>query len=354
MLAVELRSRLGALELNVAFDVPAGTCLALAGPSGAGKTTILRMIAGLARPDNGRIECGGELWLDTRAAVNLAPERRRCGYVFQDYALFGHLSAWRNVAYGLDGVPRGERRARAVELLERFGIAGLADARPATLSGGERQRVAVARALARRPDVLLLDEPLAALDVSSRAHAGRELTSVLAELGVPSVLVTHDFMEAALTGDRIAVIDGGQIVQTGSAGELAAEPATPFVADFTGANVLRGEAHQRDDGLTEVALHGGGTVVSTDTAGGAVAVGVHPWEIAIEPPGAAHAGSAQNHLGAEVTSVTAIGNRVRIGLASPQPLVAEVTGAAVDRLALAPGARVTATWKAAATRLLAL
>lgn len=354
MLAVELRTRVGALELDVAFDVPAGTCLALAGPSGAGKTTILRMIAGLARPGHGRIECGGELWLDTRTRVDLAPERRRCGYVFQDYALFGHLSVWRNVAYGLDEMPRAQRRVRALDLLERFGIAGLADARPATLSGGERQRVALARALARRPDVLLLDEPLAALDVSSRAHAGRELTSVLAELGVPSVLVTHDFMEAALTGDRIAVIDDGRIVQTGTADELAAEPATPFVADFTGANVLRGEAHRRADGLTEVTLDGGGTVVSTDTVSGSAAVGVHPWEIAIEPHGTASAGSAQNHLAAEVTSVTAIGNRVRIGLASPQPLVAEVTGAAVERLALIPGARVTATWKAAATRLLAI
>ena len=160
MLRVEARARLGALDLDVALEVAAGRCLALAGPSGAGKTSILRVAAGLLRPERGAVACGEEVWLDTARGIDLAPERRGCGYVFQEYALFGHLRAWQNVAYPLTGMPRAARRERAQELLERFGIGALADARPRTLSGGERQRVALARALARGPRALLLSVKL--------------------------------------------------------------------------------------------------------------------------------------------------------------------------------------------------
>ena len=350
MLRVEAATRLGAFALDVALEVPAGECLALAGPSGAGKTSVLRVVAGLVRPERGRVVCGDEVWLDVERGVDLAPERRRIGYVFQEYALFGHLKVWQNVAYPLRGVPRAQRRSRALELLERFGIAALADERPRTLSGGERQRVAVARALARRPAALLLDEPLSALDTRSRAAAGRELGAVLAETGVPSLLVTHDFTEAALLGTRVGVIDGGRIVQEGTAAELAAEPASAFVADFTGAVVLTGVARAGADGLTSVDLDGGGVVVSTEPGDGPVAVSVYPWEIALEPAGSERHGSAQNHLAVQVVSVTAVGNRVRAGLAAPQPLVAELSDASAHELGLAPGAPVVATWKAAATR----
>ncbi len=354
MLRVEAATRLGAFDLDVALEVPAGACLALAGPSGAGKTSVLRVVAGLVRPSTGRVVCGDEVWLDVAAGVDLAPERRRIGYVFQEYALFGHLRVWQNVAYPLRGVARAERRERALALLERFGIAHLADERPRTLSGGERQRVAVARALARRPAALLLDEPLSALDSRSRAAAGRELGAVLAEAGVPALLVTHDFTEAALLGTRVGVIDGGRIVQEGTAAELAAEPASAFVADFTGAVVLTGVARAGAEGLTAVALDGGGEVLSTEPGDGPVAVSVYPWEIALEPAGSERHGSAQNHLAVEVVSVTAVGNRVRAGLAAPQPLVAELSDASAHELGLAPGTPVVATWKAAATRLLRL
>jgi molybdate transport system ATP-binding protein len=353
VLRVEAATRLGAFALDVALEVPAGTCLALAGPSGAGKTSVLRVVSGLVRPDRGVVRCGEELWLDTARGIDVAPERRRCGYVFQEYALFAHMRAWQNVAYPLRGLDRAARRARAHELLERFGIGHLADRRPHGLSGGERQRVAVARALARSPAALLLDEPLSALDPRLRAHAGRELAAVLAEAGVPALLVTHDFTEAALLGDRVGVIDGGRVIQEGTAAELAAAPASAFVADFTGAVVLTGTA-RAVDGLTCVELDGGGTVFSTKPGAGPVAVSVYPWEIALAPPGSERAGSAQNHLPVRVVSVTAVGTRVRAGLAAPQPLVAELSDASVHELGLVPGASAVATWKASATRLLPL
>jgi molybdate transport system ATP-binding protein len=354
VLRVEAATRLGAFTLDVALEVPAGACLALAGPSGAGKSSILRVVAGLVRPDRGRVDCGEEVWLDTDRGIDVAPEHRRCGYVFQEYALFAHLRAWQNVAYPLRGLDRAERRRRALELLDRFGVAHLADERPRTLSGGERQRVAVARALARRPAALLLDEPLSALDTRSRAAGGRELAHVLAETGVPAVLVTHDFTEAALLGDRVGVVDGGRVIQQGTAAELAASPASAFVADFSGAVVLTGTARAAADGLTMVTLDGGGTVFSTEPGDGPVAVSIYPWEIALAPAGTERSGSAQNHLAVQVVSVTTVGNRVRAGLAAPQPLTAELSDASVHELGLVPGASVVATWKAAATRLLRL
>jgi molybdate transport system ATP-binding protein len=352
VLRVEAATRLGAVALDVAFEAPAGGCLALAGPSGAGKTSVLRIAAGLLRPDRGHVRCGAETWLDTARGIDLAPERRRCGYVFQEYALFPHLTARQNVAYSLRGKARSDRRRRALDLLERFGVAHLAETRPRTMSGGERQRVALARALARRPEALLLDEPLSALDARTRASASRELAVLLRETGVPTLLVTHDFTEAALLGDRVGVLDGGRVVQQGTAAELAASPASAFVADFTGAVVLTGTARAGADGLTHVALDGGGTVASTEAGDGPVAVSLYPWEIIIEPGGAPRAGSAQNHLDAEVISVTAVGNRVRVVLAAPQPLIAEISDASARRLDVTPGSHVVATWKAASTRLL--
>jgi molybdate transport system ATP-binding protein len=227
-----------------------------------------------------------------------------------------------------------------------------ADARPAELSGGERQRVALARALARGPEVLLLDEPLSALDPRTRASATRELLAVLHETRIPSLLVTHDFAEAAQFGDRVGVLDEGRVVQLGPPAELSARPASAFVADFTGAVVLTGVASAGSEGLTVVALDGGGTIVSADAATGPVGASLYPWEIVLEPGGGAPpSSSAHNRLAAEVVSVTEIGGRARVGLLAGQPLVAEVTVASVHALGLAPGVRVVATWKAAATRL---
>jgi molybdate transport system ATP-binding protein len=352
MSALEVRAReqLRDLEVEIELRVDERSCVAIVGPSGAGKSTVLRIIAGLRHPDRGRVAVDGVTWLDSDRGIDLPPEERTCGFMFQEYALFPHLSAWRNVAFGIPGRAE-ERRHRALELLGRFGVDSLADARPGSISGGERQRVALARALARDPGVLLLDEPLSALDTRTRASAGRELLTALRGAQVPAIVVTHDFAEAALLAEEICVMDTGRIVQRGSAAELSARPASAFVADFAGSVVLNGTARSEGHGLTRIELDGGGLLHSTDTVEGPVAASVFPWEIGLEPADAEPHGSALNRLAVEVVSVTEVGNRVRVGLAAPQPLVAEVTAASTHSLGLRRGLRVDATWKATATRL---
>ena len=315
--------------------------LALVGPSGAGKSTVLRAIAGLLRPGSGRVALGGQVWLDTEAGVDLPPERRSVGLVFQEYALFPHLDVRRNVGFG--------GRERVDELLERFRISQLADARPGALSGGERQRVALARALARNPAVLLLDEPLSALDAHTRNVVRAELAELLAQLGLPTLLVTHDFEDAAALADRVGVIVEGRILQLGAAADLLAAPADAFVASFTGANLLHGIARPGPNGLTEVVLDDAGLAYSTDEGEGTVGLAVYPWEIALartEP-----ADSAVNHVRGEVRSLVALGNRVRVRVG---PLTAEITAASAERLALREGERVVASFKATAARLVPL
>jgi molybdate transport system ATP-binding protein len=333
-LALPLRSF--ALELALELG---GETFALAGPSGAGKTTLLRAIAGLARPARGRIECGGETWFDSERGIDVAPERRAVGFLFQDYALFPHLSVEANVRFaGGDG-----------SLLERFGVAHLARAKPDELSGGERQRVALARALARRPRVLLLDEPLAALDAHTRAAVRGELHDLLERLALPALLVTHDYADAAALANRIGVIVEGRVVQVGTPAELIAAPASSFVADFTGGNLLHGHARAGTNGLTEVALDDGSRVVSTDRGEGRVGVVVYPWEVTLARE--APADSAQNHLRGRIASVFPVGNRVRVRVG---PLTAEVTAGSAERLGIRPGDDVVASFKATGTRLVPL
>jgi molybdate transport system ATP-binding protein len=354
MLEVCVQTRLRAFTLDVSLRVGCEG-LALAGPSGAGKTTVLKAVAGLIRPQAGRIACGCRVWFDSATDVWTPPEERRLGYVFQDYALFPHLSALDNVCYGLLGLSRSKRRRHAQQLLDKFGVGTLSDCRPSELSGGERQRVAVARALAREPHALLLDEPLSALDASTRPVAARELRAILSAAQVPTLVVTHDFLEAASLADSIAVIDEGRVVQTGTAAQLAASPASAFVADFSGANLIRGNARPASDGLTEVALDGGGVVVSTEAGQGRVGVAVFPWDLTldIDAPGP-QTSSHLNQLAATVSSVTVIGNRARIVLSTPQSLVCELTTQSTERLNLEAGTAVTCVWKATATRLVRL
>jgi molybdate transport system ATP-binding protein len=310
-------------------------------PSGAGKTTVLHVVAGLFRPREGRVVFGDQVWLDTDEDVCRPPEQRRVGLVFQEYALFPHLSVERNVGFG--------GRERVAELLERFRIAHLAKARPGELSGGESQRVALARALARDPAVLLLDEPMAALDAHTRAGVRAELQELLRELALPTILVTHDFEDAAALADRVGVIADGKVLQLGAPDELVAAPSDAFVASFTGGNLLHGFARATRDGLTEVVLDGGAVVFSTDPAEGRVGVVVYPWEVSIAH--AAAADSALNHVSAPITSVVTIGNRVRVRVG---PLVGEVTAASAHRLGLERGQVVVASFKATGARLVPL
>jgi molybdate transport system ATP-binding protein len=329
--ALPLRS----FELELALEV--GGTVALVGPSGAGKSSVLRAVAGLARPTRGRIALGDDVWLDAARGLNRRPDERRVGLVFQEYALFPHMSVRANVAYG--------GKARADEYLERFRISHLARARPAELSGGERQRVALARALARDPGVLLLDEPLSALDAHTKQVVRAELQELLAEFDLPVLLVTHDYEDAAALADTVGVIVAGELRQLGPPQELVARPADAFVASFTGANVLRGRA-ARQGGLTAVALDGGTVLYSTDDGEGDVELVVYPWDVSLARE--APSDSALNHVHGEIASVVAIGNRVRVRVG---PLTAEVTAASAERLGLRRGEQVAATFKATATRI---
>jgi molybdate transport system ATP-binding protein len=338
-LSADFRLRLRSFELSLELAVE--RTVALVGPSGAGKTSVLRVIAGLARPDAGRVELGTESWVDADRGVFVSPERRRVGLVFQEYALFPHLSVRQNVAFG--------GKQRVDELLERFRISHLASARPRELSGGERQRVALARALARDPGVLLLDEPLAALDAHTKAEVRVELEELLRALGLPTLIVTHDYEDAATLAETVGVLVEGKIRQIGKPEELVASPADPFVASFTGANLLRGHAERLEDGLTSIRLESGDVVYSTDEARGHVGVVVYPWDVAIGR--VQMEGSALNLVAGEVASVVPVGNRVRVRIG---PLIAEVTAASAEKLELARGGRAYASFKATGTRLVPL
>ena len=326
-------------ELSLELEVE--RTVALVGPSGSGKSSVLRVIAGLLRPAAGRVALDGESWLDVERGVDLPPDERRVGLLFQDYALFPHLSVRSNVAYG--------GKERVDELLERFRISHLARARPGELSGGERQRVALARALSRNPGALLLDEPLAALDAHTKAAVRAELQELLSELELPTLIVTHDFEDAVALAGEVGVLVDGELRQIGSPEELVSTPLDPFVASFTGANLLHGRTVGQENGLTKVQLGSGELLYSTDPADGEVGVVVYPWDVSV---GRAHPDdSALNLVSGEVASIVQVGNRVRVRVG---PLTAEVTGASAERLGLARGGTVFASFKATGTRLVAL
>ncbi len=218
------------IPLAVAFDCEPGEVHALVGPSGSGKSTILRCIAGSHRPQRGSVTVDGERWFDTDAHVCLAPHRRAVGMVFQDYALFPHLSALQNLMAAMGHVPASERPARAESLLALVHLQTLADRRPTELSGGEQQRVAVARALARDPRVLLLDEPFSAVDRPTRQRLYREIADLRRTLNMPTVLVTHDLAEAVMLADRMTVLHRGRTLQTGTPEEITTRPGSEEVA----------------------------------------------------------------------------------------------------------------------------
>jgi molybdate transport system ATP-binding protein len=312
------------------------------GPNGAGKSTLLRCIAGLLPIDGGRVALDDDV-LDDPAADRFVPaERRPVGVMFQDYLLFPNLSAIENVAFGLRaaGIQRREARATAGDWLTRVGLADHADARPGQLSGGQAQRVALARALVGEPRVLLLDEPLAALDVSVRGEVRRDLRRHLDSFGGMTVIVTHDPVDAYTLADRVVILEGGSITQQGSLSEVTAHPRSPYVAELVGLNLVAGTL--REHTLTTDA---GGAVVTADAIGdGPAFVAVRPQAVALHRQHPE--GSARNVWQAIVADVDVRHDRVRVRLDGVVPLVAEITPAAVHELDVRPGEPIWASVKA--------
>jgi molybdate transport system ATP-binding protein len=324
----------------------------LFGPSGAGKTTVLRALAGLDRPEAGTITFDGETWLDVARGVFVPPQARGVGFLFQEYALFPHLSVAANVGYGLHRLPRRARRARVLELAGPLGLADLLERRPAQLSGGERQRVALARALAPRPRLLLLDEPLSALDAPLRAALHGELRHVLEGSGVPALVVTHDRTEALALGDRLVVLAGGAVRQVGRVHEVFSAPVDAEVARVVGTeNVLPSRLVRREDGLVVIRA-GGAELVAVDPGGmeDEAYACLRAEDVVLEP-GDDHPSSARNRLPGAVVTVRHEGPLVRVTVDCGVPLVALVTRASAERLGLAPGTPIRAVVKAPSVRV---
>ena len=336
-----------AVELNLVLPVDRFAVAVLFGPSGGGKTTALRCLAGLDRPDEGRIGFGTETWFDATRRVNLRPQRRGVGFLAQEYALFPHRTVVGNVGYGLGGLPRRDRLRRVADVLDRFGLTGLGDRYPHQLSGGQQQRVALARTLARRPRLLLLDEPLSALDEPTRDQVRHELRRLLAEAGVPVVLVTHDRREASALGDQVVILDGGTVRQEGPAADVFARPADLGVARAVGfETIVPGRVRSTADGLATVSV--GGTEVialGRPDCAGDVFVCVRAEDVVLVL-GDLGKSSARNRFGGTVGAVVAEGPLVRVEVDCGFPLVAVVTRPAAAELSLRAGSEVTALVKA--------
>jgi molybdate transport system ATP-binding protein len=331
---------LGPLDLDMAITVDEGEVVALLGPNGAGKTTLLRAVAGLVPFRSGHVRLDGKVLEDTVTRAYVPTERRPIGFVFQDYLLFPHLSILENVAFGLRsrGTSRQAAVEKAIHWLDRVGLKSYASSKPAGLSGGQRQRVALARALAPDPRLLLLDEPLAALDVTTRAEVRRDLKRHLDSFEGIRLVVTHDPLEAVALADRLIVMENGHLVQTGTAQEVTEHPRSQYVADLVGVNLLRGEA---DHG--SVKLAGGQVVAAAGAELGEVFAVVHPRAVAIHRTHPE--GSPRNVWSGRATNIELLGNRVRVRIDGEVSLVAEVTPAALKELNLVEGGKVWLSFK---------
>ena len=327
-----LRVRRGTVTVDVRLEAARGQVTAIVGPNGSGKSTFLRAIAGLLPIDEGEIAIEGRV-VDDGDRVFVPAEHRPIGMVFQDYLLFPHLSVRDNVAFGprARGLPSRDARLRADEWLARFDVADLAPLRPTQISGGQAQRVALARALATEPSVLLLDEPLAALDAGTRARVRGELGARLRDFAGVTLLVTHDALEALVLADRIVVLEAGRVVQQGTVADVAARPASAYVAALMGVNLLRG--HSRDG---RIVLADGGEIVAAGAPDGPVLATLRPSAITVHRM--RPEGSARNVWSAMVGSLEEAGDRIRVAFVGAPSVLVDLTAAAVAELSLEPGA----------------
>ncbi|WP_246101332.1 ABC transporter ATP-binding protein [Streptomyces cyaneus] len=331
----------GSFRLDVALTAAPGDVVALLGPNGAGKTTALRALAGLVPLTDGHLR------LDGTELDRTPPESRPVGVVFQDYLLFPHLTALDNVAFGprCHGATKAQARAQAAEWLERMDLAAHAGAKPRRLSGGQAQRVALARALATHPRLLLLDEPLAALDARTRLDVRAQLRHHLADFEAVAVLVTHDPLDAMVLADHLVVIEDGRIVQEGTPADIARHPRTDYIAHLVGLNLYRGQAEGhtvRVDDTSSV------TITTTEALTGPAFVAFPPSAVTLHrdrPTGS----SARNLWRCEVAGLETHGDQIRAALTGELPLAADLTTVAAAELDLRPGAAVWATVKAAQT-----
>jgi molybdate transport system ATP-binding protein len=332
---------LGDFTLDVELDVAAGEILAVLGPNGSGKSTLLRALSGLRSIDRGRITLDGVVFDDPSAGTLVAPEARPVGFVFQDHLLFDHLSALENVAFGLRarGVRKVEARSSAQRWLDRVGLGEFAAVRPPRLSGGQAQRVALARALAIEPAMLLLDEPLSALDVQTRQDVRRAMREHLATFPGVRILVTHDPIDAYALADRVAVLEGGRLAQVGTISDVTAHPRSRYVAELVGTNLVRGIVA---DGVL-ITDDGARLVVPAEP--GPVFAVIRPQAVTLSL-GDDPRSSARNHLTGTVVDIDRLGDRARVGVDGPIPLVAEITIGALEALGLRPGDAVHAVLKA--------
>jgi molybdate transport system ATP-binding protein len=341
-LVAEIRARVGTLDLQASLHVQPGELLALLGPNGAGKSTLLRCLAGLEPIEDGRIAIDDLVVDETLTDTFVDPERRPIGFVFQNYLLFEHMSVLDNVAFGLRArkTPKSDAHRIARQWIERVGLGEYAEQRPRALSGGQAQRVALARALATDPRVLLLDEPLAALDVGTRNSVRRDVKRYLENFEGMSVLVTHDPVDAYALADRVAILDGGRIVQTGTLAEVTAHPRSRYVADLVGVNLVSGTISA---GVLLTAR--GAHVVIADSAPGPSLAVIRPHSIALvreHPEGS----SARNVWSGTIVDIDRLGDRVRVGIEGQLPLTAEITVAALEAMNLQAGDDIVASVKA--------
>jgi len=355
LLDARLIAHRGGFRLDLPLSIPAGEVVALLGPNGSGKTTTVRALAGLLPLTAGHIRLAGTTLDEPAQRRWTRPEQRPVAVVFQDYLLFPHLSVLDNVAFGLRCRGAGRRRARelARPWLARVGLAEYADRKPRQLSGGQAQRVALARALAVNPALLLLDEPLAALDARTRLETRAELHRHLSAHPGATLLVTHDPLDALVLADRLVIIEDGRIVQEGDAATITAQPRTDYVAKLVGLNLYRGWADGHSVTLRPAPAAGAGAdrpfrLTTADQHHGEVFVAFRPAAVALypNPP----EGSPRNVWAGTVSSVQRHGDNLRVQVDGPVTAAADITPAAAAQLRLVPGSQVWAAVKAAETR----